>query len=130
MTSRYNQKILDSYNFKSVYRISSNGKVTKHTVDKKTGEKKVKELKPFKTKDGYVEYVLVTKDGKPKHIQAHLLTALVYLKRPLTEKKLHVNHKDGNRSNNDVRNLEWLTISENAKHSYKELGKVPWNKKK
>lgn len=35
-----------------------------------------------------------------------------------------VNHKDGNRMNNHVDNLEWCTCSENELHSYRVLGKV------
>ena len=37
------------------------------------------------------------------------------------------NHKDGDKSNNCIENLEWCTLSENAIHSYKVLGNYgPW----
>jgi len=57
----------------------------------------------------------------------HRLVARVFL--PETYKEgLTVNHKDGNRFNNNVNNLEWCTRSENELHSHHVLGKQPWNK--
>ena len=59
----------------------------------------------------------------------HRLVARVFL--PNTYKEgLAVNHKDGNRFNNNVDNLEWVTPSENELHSYRVLGKQVWNKGK
>jgi len=42
---------------------------------------------------------------------------------------LEINHKDGNRQNNELKNLELVTRSENIKHSYEVLGrKTPTGK--
>lgn len=35
-----------------------------------------------------------------------------------------INHKDGNRKNNSVNNIEWCTYSQNNKHAYEVLGRV------
>ncbi|MBQ3349197.1 MAG: HNH endonuclease [Thermoguttaceae bacterium] len=57
----------------------------------------------------------------------HRLVAKAFL--PETYKDgMTVNHKDGNRFNNNVVNLEWCTQSENELHSYRVLGKQVWNK--
>lgn len=64
---------------------------------------------------------------KDKTYPVHKLVARVFLSdtyRP----DLTVNHKDGNRFNNRVENLEWVTQSENELHSYRVLGKRVWNK--
>jgi len=83
-------------------------------------------MNPFITKNGYVEYVLTTKDGTKKHLQAQRIVAGLFLPNP---KKLpEVNHKDGKRANNILSNLEWCTHQDNVIHSFKKLGKVIWNK--
>ena len=88
----------------------------------------VKPMKYFVTKLGYLEYVLQNKHSKSIHIQGQRITAMLYIPNP---KNLpHVNHIDGDRSNNVKDNLEWTSVSDNNLHAYRVLGKVPWNKGK
>jgi len=73
-------------------------------------------LSPKIDKDGYLT-VCLQNNGLKKYFQVHRLVAKTYINNP---KNLPtVNHKDGIKSNNDVRNLEWCSFSDNIKHAYK-----------
>ena len=60
-------------------------------------------------------------------ISVYRLLALTFLDYPLNVEVLVVNHKDGNRMNSDIANLEWITQNENIRHGRmrKLLGFVP-----
>lgn len=60
--------------------------------------------------------VLLWRDGVGgRKAYVHRLVANAFL--PARGTRTEVNHKDGNRSNNAVENLEWVTSSENTKHA-------------
>jgi len=67
-----------------------------------------------KSPQGYLS--VKVSDGKHKRFRTHRLVALAFIPNP--ENKPEVNHKDGNKENNHVSNLEWATGSENVKHSF------------
>lgn len=73
-------------------------------------------------------YLTVNLQSKNRIIQArvHRIVATAFIANP--ENKSQVNHKDGNKLNNCASNLEWVTASENIKHSFSVLGKTPPNK--
>lgn len=92
------------------YCISSNG-----TVINKITKRELKQ----DLSTGYASVVLSNK-GYKRRFLVHRLVAELFI--PNVENKPCVNHKDGNKTNNDVSNLEWVTYSENAIHSHKVLG--------
>lgn len=75
-------------------------------------------LKPEETKKGYLRVDLYDENGKRKHFKVHRLVAQAFIENP--DGKPQVNHKDGNKHNNSVTNLEWVTDAENKDHR-KEL---------
>lgn len=56
-------------------------------------------------------------EGRQKMFLIHRLVAIHFINNP--DNKKYVNHKDGNKQNNNVSNLEWCTQSENQIHAYK-----------
>lgn len=74
---------------------------------------------------GYL-YVGLNSNSSQSNILVHRLVAWHFIPNP--ENKPTVNHKDGNKLNNHVNNLEWATHSENAKHAFDTGLKVAWNK--
>jgi hypothetical protein len=64
--------------------------------------------------------VSLYKAGKTKLVNTHILVAEAFLGERLTN--LFVNHKDGNKANNNLSNLEWVTTSQNHKHAVDTLG--------
>jgi hypothetical protein len=87
--------------------------------------KPVKMLKPIPKSYGYLK-VNLQADGRIVQASIHRLVADVFVPNP--DHKPQVNHKDGNKHNNHFENLEWVTASENIKHSFLVLGKQSVNK--
>lgn len=75
---------------------------------------------------GY-KFVTLLISGKQKRMRVHRLVALTFLNNP--ENKPYVNHIDGNKANNKVENLEWVTPSENIQHAV-QMGVMGNHRKK
>ena len=76
-----------------------------------------KYLKPSFDKQGYARVGIYVGNYKTKTIKVHRIVAETFIDNPKNKKD--VNHIDGNKSNNNVLNLEWCTRSENIKHAFK-----------
>lgn len=92
--------------YEGLYSINTNGDVFSH--------KKNILLKPSVNKYGYLQ-VALCKNGKPSTKRVNVLVAKTFVPNP--DRKPIVNHKDGNKLNNRVENLEWCTYSENSIHA-------------
>ena len=78
-------------------------------------------LKQTPNQSGYIRYTLRI-DNKSCSKQAHILVLETWTDQNLTGKV--VNHKDGNKSNNNIINLQVVSKSENAKHAIYQLDKM------
>lgn len=103
------------------YRIYRNGKVisepyeVKHNNDNRVRHFNEKILKPTQNRNGYWMLNLGGRRFLRKSL-LHRIVAEVWL--PNDDPNLEINHIDGNKGNNSVENLEWITHSENEKHAH------------
>ena len=74
-------------------------------------------LSPFVQGSGYHQICIFSSPGVPIRPLVHRLVAEAFIENP--DELPQVNHKDGNKLNNAASNLEWVTASENLKHSYR-----------
>ena len=78
-------------------------------------------MNPSPDKDGYFRIGLTRTDYSRKYIGVHRLVAKAFIPLPdrvdIPQEELVVNHKDGNKTNNFVGNLEWCSTYENTRHA-------------
>lgn len=86
------------------YQISNHGRIKSHF-------KTARILKPYLNTDGYLNI-----DIKKKQYKVHRLVAEAFIPNP--ENLPQVNHKDENKTNNNVTNLEWCTAEYNINYSH------------
>jgi transposase len=99
-------------NEKSKYKISSKGYVVSTQYKGQQGV--VKKLKHNHDHDGYCIITLNHK-GKKYTRKIHRLVAEAFIENPLNLPQ--VNHKDGDKDNNDMSNLEWMSCIDNINHA-------------
>lgn len=93
------------------YEVSNFGRVRKNYKNRK-----VKYLKPMQTAKGYL-VVELWKKSKRKRVKVHRLVAQAFIPNP--DDLPQVNHKDMNKKNNNIENLEWITNRDNCIHYHK-----------
>ena len=108
--------------FSEIYEVSNYGRVRSkaRAVRQKNGGVQIKKGQQMVRQrlrgvnGGYLQ-VPLSNNGYRKHMAVHRLVALAFLQNP--EDKPEVNHKDRNRANPRLSNLEWVTRAENLKHA-------------
>lgn len=121
---RNNEIWLPVVGFEGLYEVSTLGRVKsldRVRLDPIRGAKhyKCKILSPGATPFGYL-FVRLSYKNKPSVSKLlHRLVADAFIPNP--DNKPQVNHKNGIKSDNTVINLEWMTSSENVRHSFECL---------
>lgn len=109
------EEIWKSFGYED-YEVSNLGRVKSYKYDKENG----KIMKPYRDTKGYMQIDLQL-DGRKrqnrKHFVVHRLVAEAFIPNP--ENLPQVNHKDENKENNCVDNLEWCTNEYNARYGTK-----------
>lgn len=116
-------KEIDIPNMTGTYEVSNLGNVRRTRIYRKLGGveyevNKIYKMTPFDNGHGYKVVGLgIREEGKVKrkNYYVHRLVAKAFIPNPLN--KPEVNHKDYDRSNNSVSNLEWCTDKENTSYS-------------
>lgn len=88
----------DIVDYEGLYQVSNFGRVKSLWF----GQERI--MKPYKNKKGYLQLILC-KEGKQKHLYVHRLVAQAFIDNP--DNLPEVNHRDENKENNRVENLEW-----------------------
>lgn len=103
--------------YENEYQISNLGRIK--SLKRNTKNYKCKEDKILKNKINHNGYLMayLSQNKKIKCFRVHRLVAEAFIPNP--ENKPQVNHKDGNKQNNCVDNLEWCTAKENTDHAIK-----------
>lgn len=104
------------------YQVSNLGRIRTHnktTYTQRHGERHWKDriLKQKYCKKDKCHRIELWKDGKHQTFLVHRLIACAFLNETL-DTKLTVNHKDGNRNNNNIDNLEFLSMVDNIRHAF------------
>jgi hypothetical protein len=102
------------------YSVSNLGRIMSNERTDASGHKlKARIMSQTKTGNGYMRIAL-----RHKHkLFVHRIVAEEFIGRGIDG--LQVNHKNGDKTDNRADNLEWVTCSENHKHSFRVLGRKP-----
>lgn len=110
-----NPQSLAVTDYEGIYEVDSDGKIWSLNYHR---EHRRGEVTGKLDKDGYVS-VGLRKDGKRWHLRAHRLVAQAFIPNP--DNLPEVNHKNGIKNDNRVKNLEWMTTKQNIQHAWREL---------
>lgn len=117
--------------YEGLYEVSNKGRVRSldKIVPKWDGQRllKGKILKGGITRFGYVK-VILTKEKTKRTFLVHRLVAEAFIENDNPKSKNQVNHIDGDKLNNSIENLEWVTASENVRHAFENGLKKPSQK--
>jgi len=104
----------DIEGYEGIYQVSNTGKV--RSLDRKVWNyiKKGRILKMHNNGHGYYNVSLHSKEKNEKHAYIHILVAKAFIPNPNNYEQ--INHKDFDKSNNCVDNLEWVSRKQNMLH--------------
>jgi len=106
----------DMVGYEDIYQISSLGRVKSFHHDRIHGQI----LRLARHRSGYLQ-VCLCRDGKRSYKYVHRLVAIAFLG---DHPGYEINHRNGDKTDNRVENLEWVTAAQNTRHAIADLGKT------
>ena len=95
-----------------------NGKYLVDDLGRVWSNKNQQYLAGHENANGYIQVDLYNENGKRNKLSVHRIVAEAFIPNP--KNKPWINHKDSNRSNNNLDNLEWATPTDNQYHAWSE----------
>lgn len=112
----------DIKGYEGYYKASSMGRIKSllfqnNVWNKKYPREKILKRRGFTPKTGY--RVGLWKNGVERDFLVARLIAFTFFDKDINDRKLTVNHKDGNRMNNNLYNLELVSLGDNIRHAFR-----------
>lgn len=102
----------DIRGYEGLYQVSNLGRIKSLNYN----HRNIEQVRKLDISNKGYPCILLSKNGKHKKRSVHRIVAETFI--PNLGNLPQVNHIDGNKQNNNVNNLEWVTNGENEKHAY------------
>ena len=119
ITELFDGEVLrDVPGYEGKYAVTSDGRVWSRPRANLVGSRRTGRWLAPQQARGYLFVVLYGGDGARRTQHVQRLVAAAWLPPADDMSRVHVNHIDGDKTNNDVANLEWVSPSENIRHAF------------
>lgn len=116
MQSNSNEAWRDVPNTKGQYQATESGMVRSVSIGKRTGRQRGRILSPTASRKGYRCFRICVEGEAPRNVKLHRVIMETFI--GPCPAGMQVNHKDGDKTNNTVENLEYVTCKENIRHCW------------
>lgn len=110
----------DAYGYEDILKVSNKGRIyrkSRYVNNNGTQVKRKGRMASLYVGGSGYYYVNISVKGKRKNLRVHRVVLQTF--QPIDNyEEMTVNHKDGEKLNNNLDNLEWMTLKENIRHAW------------